>query len=808
MGYSLGIDLGATTCVVALRRAVAVEVCRVGEDDSGMPAVALPRPDGSLLVGEEADTRSEYEPALVARYVVSRLGDGQPIDIDGHHLDPLTLTRAVLHEAMERAAPLPGVGPDHVVVTYPLLPGVGPEELIADAAAEEFGPTATLVPAPVAAVARIASERGLGDGAVVAVVDVGGSSVDVALVRRTPTAFDLVGDPATLADLGGVDLDGAVLSLVEGAIGDVSSMVGPGDSAAMLALRRLRASCRAAKERLSVDETAVVEVAMPNARGRVEITRDAFERTIEPALVEAVDLVLATIDDAGLIPADLRAVVVTGGSARIPRVTELLEQHTGLPVLVEARPEATVALGAALFSDVADELTGPAAGAPGPVSGSLTGSTGGGRSTAGAVALGLGVAGALGAGPAGAAAGAAEGGGVGPGLPSTGMESIPPIGPTTGGGELPWEEEHLGGVDDGDAGPDVPWAAPDSSPARDPWAAGPDTSPAPDDLWAAPDTGAAPGDPWGSAHDPWPSGPTPSAPGDWGGPTDPWTSESVPALPGGDVPAAGPAGAGWTTVPAAEDPWTDAPAAIGPGAQDAWPEAAAGDDPWADRGPRTQDAARTWDDDWGDDRTTVFATAGGAGAPASGRSQDTEWGQTSDDEVRRLTTSDTDPFGRSGTLTSRRSRSERSVADDDDDGGGGGGGFDIRILVGGLMAAAGVVVAGGYFALAAFGGGDDPAIAVAETSPITSSTTTSTSTTTTVPPTTVAPTTETTEPPTTTTQPRPRPTTTTVPPTTTPPTTEPPTTAPPPTAPPSTPPSTTPTTGPPPPPTTTTTLSP
>ena len=500
MGYSLGIDLGATTCVVALRRAAAVEVCRIGEDDSGMPAVALPRPDGSLLVGEEADGRSEYEPALVARYVVSRLGDGQPIDIDGHHIDPLTLTRAVLREAMVRAAPLPGVAPDHVVVTYPLLPGVGPEELIADAAAEEFGPTATLVPAPVAAVARLAAEHGLGDDAVVAVVDVGGSSVDVTLVRRTPTAFDLVGDPATLADLGGVDLDGAVLSLVEGAIGDVSSMVAPGDSAGMLALRRLRASCRAAKERLSVDDTAVVEVAMPTARGRVEITRDAFERTIEPALVEAVDLVLGTIDEAGLIPADLRAVVVTGGSARIPRVTELLEQHTGLPVLVEARPEATVALGAALFSDVADDLTGPAAGAPGPVSGSPAGSTGGDRSTGGSIAgpaaLGLGAAGALGAGLAGAAAGAAEGGGAGAGLPITSMESIPPIGPTTGGGPLPWEEAHPDNVPAGEAGADDPWAEAEPSTAPpDPWPPT-DTGTAPPDPWAPADTGTAPPDPW------------------------------------------------------------------------------------------------------------------------------------------------------------------------------------------------------------------------------------------------------------------------------------------------------------------------
>jgi molecular chaperone DnaK len=209
MTYSLGIDLGATSCVVAMRRGAGVEVCRIGRNGAGMPAIALPQPHGSLLVGEEADARSAYEPALVARYVVSRLGDGEPIDIDGRDLDPLALTRAVLREAVERAAPR-GTRPDQIVVTYPLSPGVGPEELIADAAAEEFGPTATLVPAPVAAVARFAAERSLDEDAVVAVVDVGGSSVDVTLVRRTPTAFDLVGEPATLADLGGVDLDSAV----------------------------------------------------------------------------------------------------------------------------------------------------------------------------------------------------------------------------------------------------------------------------------------------------------------------------------------------------------------------------------------------------------------------------------------------------------------------------------------------------------------------------------------------------------------------------------------------------------------------
>ena len=496
MGYSLGIDLGATTCVVALRRGA---VRRGLPDRRGRRGHAGRRrcrgPTARCSSARRPTPAASTSPPLVARYVVSRLGDGQPIDIDGHQLDPLALTRAVLREAIDRAAPLPGVAPDHVVVTYPLLPGVGPEELIADAA----GRGVRAVRHPRAGARRRGGPAGRRARAS-ATTPWWRSSTSAARASTSrscgarPTAFDLVGDPATLSDLGGVDLDGAVLSLVEGAIGDVSSAVVPGDSAGMLALRRLRASCRAAKERLSVDDTAVVEVAMPTARGRVEITRDAFERTSRPHSSRRSTSCMATIDDAGLIPADLRAVVVTGGSARIPRVTELLQQRTGLPVLAEARPEATVALGAALFADVSDDLAGPAAGAPGP----LSGSTGTG-SGLGAAALGLGAAGAAAAGLAGAAAaGAAEGDDAGlagfPGLaplPLTGMEAIPPIGPTTGGGPLPWEDGH--------PATRVPPIAPPEDPAPALW---PDQPTGESSLWPDPwppaDT-AAPADPLASA---------------------------------------------------------------------------------------------------------------------------------------------------------------------------------------------------------------------------------------------------------------------------------------------------------------------
>ena len=624
MGYSLGIDLGTTTCVVARRHGSSVEISDIGPGGAPLPAVALPTATGGLIVGEEADARSVHEPPLVARHLLARLGDGEPVDVGGSPVDPLGLATALLAAAADRAAPSPGTAPDHVVVAFPLEPGTGPEDLLSQASAAIFGTATTLVPAPVAAVARMSVVHDLGDDSIVAVVDLGGSTVDVALVRRTPAAFDLVGDAAVLPDLGGVDLDGAVLSLVEGAIGDVSSRVDPADRAGMLALRRVRAACRAAKERLSSEATAIVDVAVPHARGRVEITREAFERTVEPTLTQATDLVAATIDAAGLTPPDVRAVVLTGGTARIPLVTTLLADRLGRPVLRDDAPETTTALGAAMFADVDDTGAATPAGAADPGGPALSG-----PGLAAEVARLAGVAGA---------------GGL------AGLPDLSPVGPVTGGGPLPRNEEP---ISDAHA-----WSDPD------------------------PDTG--------------PHATTPEGPG-----IDDRPDPTPDTGPHATTPE-GPDAEGWP--PPATGGWDD-PAAFPPAGA-----------PWEDQ------------------RTSVFADP--VDAPAAGPVDDAgEWGRTSHDDVRRVTTSDTDPFGaRSGSLASRlrdRTQAGDDVTDDDLP--------DKRLVIGGAIASVAVIVAGAGLAVAGLlGGGDDDTLAVAE--PAEDITTTTTMATTT-PPTTTAPTT-------------------------------------------------------------------
>ena len=67
------------------------------------------------------------------------------------------------------------------------------------------------------------------------------------------------------------------------------------------------------------------------------------------------DLLLSTLDsidralgDAGLKPQEINRALLVGGSTRIPRVSELIEERIGLQPAMEINPDEAVALGAAV----------------------------------------------------------------------------------------------------------------------------------------------------------------------------------------------------------------------------------------------------------------------------------------------------------------------------------------------------------------------------------------------------------------------------------------------------------------------------
>ena len=348
MTYSLGVDLGTTTSAAALRRGSRLEVCALGDLTATMPSVALERADGSLVVGEAAADRARYDTTLVARHVTAHLDDDQPIVLDGRPHDPARLTQALLETVIDRVRRLYGDRPHDVVLTYPLFPPGGSPSLLERVGLATVG-GALLIPHPVAAVAKLAHDVDIAVGTTVAVLDLGGGTFEVTIVRRTHDGFDIVGPPGGLAELGGVEFDDAVFARIDAELGHVLQTVPRDDAEGMAALRRLRVACRAAKEWLSSSPDTTVEVALPHLSTWVPIRRADLESDIRPSLMAAVDAVAQTIAASELAPADVHVALLVGGSSRIPLFGELVSSRLGLPIVADPFPELTVALGAALF---------------------------------------------------------------------------------------------------------------------------------------------------------------------------------------------------------------------------------------------------------------------------------------------------------------------------------------------------------------------------------------------------------------------------------------------------------------------------
>lgn len=433
MTYSLGVDLGTTTSAAALRRGIGLEACALGDLTATMPSVALERADGSILVGEEAAERSPYDTTLVARHIMARLADQDPIVLDGRPQDPVRLTHALLETVIDRVRRLYGDRPHELVLTYPLFPPSGSAALLDRVAEASAVERALSIPHPVAAAAKLAQDVDIAVGTTVAVLDFGGGSFEATVVRRTSDGFDVVGPPGGLADLGGVEIDDAVFARVDAALGHVSQTVAPDDAEGMAAVRRLRTACRAAKEQLSYNAETTVEVALPHLSTWVPITRAELEDDIRPWLIAAVDVVARTITAAGLSLPDIHVALLVGGSSRIPLFRELVAGRLGLPIVTDPFPELTVALGAALF--------GQDSPAPRSPSGATEGDDGGAGDDVGALAAWFADPGAHPYAGAGVAPGAAMPWGDLPGdLPAPAAPGDEWADDTWDGWDEPWEE--------------------------------------------------------------------------------------------------------------------------------------------------------------------------------------------------------------------------------------------------------------------------------------------------------------------------------------------------------------------------------
>jgi molecular chaperone DnaK (HSP70) len=135
---------------------------------------------------------------------------------------------------------------------------------------------------------------------------------------REGAGFRLLGPPEGVEHLGGIDFDEAVFQHVLTSLGDDVAGLDDSDPATTTGLARLRRDCVEAKEVLSFSVDTVVPVALPGLNRSVRLTRGEFEDMLRPAIGETVAAMRRVLNSAGVTAADVSAMVLVGGSSRIP----------------------------------------------------------------------------------------------------------------------------------------------------------------------------------------------------------------------------------------------------------------------------------------------------------------------------------------------------------------------------------------------------------------------------------------------------------------------------------------------------------
>ena len=160
--------------------------------------------------------------------------------------------------------------------------------------------------------------------ATVAVYDLGGGTFDISILKLHEGIFEVI---ATNGDthLGGDDIDNLLITIalddIQGDLGvDVrrNAETRAGDSQS-----RDRGQDRASRQTTKPRWTSTFPAARRYQR---EITRAQFEQLIQPVIERTVGPVRQAMKDAGLTPSQIDEAVLVGGSTRIPRVRQLVEE--------------------------------------------------------------------------------------------------------------------------------------------------------------------------------------------------------------------------------------------------------------------------------------------------------------------------------------------------------------------------------------------------------------------------------------------------------------------------------------------------
>lgn len=347
MGQIIGIDLGTTNSAVAHFDGDEPVLVPNDRGNRITPSIVAFDEAGTILIGESAKNQAVVNARRTASYVKRHLGDPQwRFEVDDRVYTAEELSGLILKKLKSDAERYLGTTIESAVITVPAHFGEAERKATIEAGHIAGLRVPRILNEPTSAALAYA-HRWTGTNRIL-VYDLGGGTFDVTCLLQEGSEFT-VRSTAGDSSLGGIDFDRLLLDAVAADFEAQSGLDLRGDP---VMLQQLTELCERAKIELSTQETATVAIPFIGAGSamhlRRTIHRDELNELIAPLVRRTVKLTLQAVKEAGFGLEGIDALVLSGGSSRIPLVHSYLRRALGLGEVALVNPDEIVAAGAAV----------------------------------------------------------------------------------------------------------------------------------------------------------------------------------------------------------------------------------------------------------------------------------------------------------------------------------------------------------------------------------------------------------------------------------------------------------------------------
>ena len=294
--------------------------------------------------------------------VVKGDNDTVRVTIDDRNYTPQEVSAMILQKMKKVAEDFLGQDVTEAVVTVPAYFNDSQRQATKEAGEIAGLTIKRIINEPTAAALAYGLDKKNQDSTI-AVFDLGGGTFDISILELGEGVFEV---KSTNGDthLGGDDFDRVIIDWLADSFKDQENIDLRKDP---MALQRLKDAAEKAKIELSSSTETEVNLPYITAVDGVpkhlvlKLSRAKFEQLADSLVRRTLEPCKQALEDAGLNKSEIDEVILVGGSTRIPRIQQAVEEFFGKKPNKSVNPDEVVAVGAAiqggvLSGDVSDVL--------------------------------------------------------------------------------------------------------------------------------------------------------------------------------------------------------------------------------------------------------------------------------------------------------------------------------------------------------------------------------------------------------------------------------------------------------------------